>query len=416
MKRKKKTTGVQDSEIQSAAVTEANVKTQEQKEQDYPVQNKTLQEGGYKSSEKVENTEDSRQKETEVREKEHGKNRIVWVLVVFLCMALLAVASGIGLALWDMGKMPHDLIAVMNNNQETATVDTEEPEPEPEVEESTENQNKAKETESIKEQETEQVDKEQKEMQPVQTAGSSNEIAHIATVVRAGGTDEMVSANEITADVSGNAVSSNMIDPNANYPLAFTSVDVSYFDDALFIGDSRMEGFGMRSGTNATFYATKGFQLHKYETMSVAQTEAGKVPIFDALPPNAFTKIYIKVGLNELGWGNDEKFLEKYAELIARLRENEPRAIIYIHGLLPVTATKSSTDSTHSNDKIRARNESLKQFAVEQKAYYIDINSVVSDTDGSLKPEMTTDGIHLKSQYMDLWREYLRTHAIVPLG
>ena len=53
------------------------------------------------------------------------------------------------------------------------------------------------------------------------------------------------------------------IDPTANYPLPFTEVDLSYFDDALFIGDSRVAGLAMNSGTNATFYAVTSFQLYR---------------------------------------------------------------------------------------------------------------------------------------------------------
>ena len=334
----------------------------------------------------------------EARKERNGRRRVISVLLVFLCTILLAVAAGISLALWDLGKKPSDVIdTIQKEDAEPAMA-------------------KAVETaESVSgNTEPEPVEEEQQQAAQQEPLVRTDETANITMIVRAGDEDVIASDGLLSGNaVSGNSVSENEVtDPNEGYPRAFTTVDLSYFDDALFIGDSRMEGFGMHSGTNATFYATKGFQLHKYETMKVAQTEAGKAPIFDVIPQDAFTKIYIKVGLNEMGWGTDEIFLEKYAELIARLRESEPRAIIYIHALLPVTAEKSAEDSVHSNANIAARNELLNQFAQEQKAYYIGINSVVCAEDGSLKPEMTTDGIHLKAQYMDLWREYLRTHAV----
>ncbi len=336
----------------------------------------------------------------EARKGRNGRRRVISVLLVFLCTILLAVAAGISLALWDLGKTPTAVIdAIQKEDAEPAMA-------------------KAVETaESVSgNMESEPAEEAQAvQQEPVQAEPlvRTDETANIEAIVRAGDEDVIADGSMSGNAVSDNSVSENEVtDPNEGYPRAFTTVDLSYFDDALFIGDSRMEGFGMHSGTNATFYATKGFQLHKYETMKAAQTEAGKAPIFDVIPQDAFTKIYIKVGLNEMGWGTDEMFLEKYAELIARLRESEPRAIIYVHALLPVTAEKSAEDSVHSNGNIAARNELLNQFAQEQKAYYIGINSVVSTEDGSLKPEMTTDGIHLKAQYMDLWREYLRTHAV----
>ena len=202
-------------------------------------------------------------------------------------------------------------------------------------------------------------------------------------------------------------------DPNALYPLPFTASGIDYFNDALFIGDSRMEGFGMYSGVPATFYAATGFQLHKFETMKVVRTDHGKVPIFDAIPYDAFTKIYIKVGLNEMGCSSQAQFEAKYSELIARLRECEPRAIIYVHGLLPVTAEKDASDNTHNNANVNARNEALKAFAVSEKAYYLDVASAFANEEGCLPSEMTGDGIHLKAPYMAIWRDYLMNNTVV---
>ena len=106
-------------------------------------------------------------------------------------------------------------------------------------------------------------------------------------------------------------------------------------------------------------------------------------------------------------------FKSKYAQLIAQLRECEPRAIIYIHGILPVTAAKSQSDKVHSNANVIQRNETLKQIAEEQRAYYLDVGSVFMGADGFLPAEMAADGIHLKAQYMEKWKQYLLEHAIV---
>ncbi len=236
-------------------------------------------------------------------------------------------------------------------------------------------------------------------------------------------TDNTVSGNQLPEGmVSDNSVSDQTTDPNAvaqtattpiPFPIGGQLVDESYFNDALFIGDSRMEGFGMHSGLNATFYAATGLQLHKIDTYKVVRTPNGKVPIFSVLQPNLYKKVYIKVGLNELGWGSDELFLQEYADLIARIRALEPGAIIYVHGLIHVTAAKSQTDPVHTNEKINARNALLQQFALQQQAYYIDINEVVSDANGALLPDLTSDGIHLKAQYMEVWKNYLMAHAVV---
>lgn len=258
----------------------------------------------------------------------------------------------------------------------------------------------------------------------------TSEISLIKTLVKAGTEENLIpgaevvlanTENENAENVLGigevdiaesQAPSGEYVNPDTEYPRAFTEVGMDYFDDALFIGDSRMQGLGMYSKTNATFYAATAFQLFKYVTFKVVPTANGKIPIFEAMPYDQFTKVYIKVGLNELGCVSDEKFLSDYKEFIDKIRMMQPRAIIYVHAVLPVTATKSATDSTHSNPKIAARNESLKAFAEMNDCYYIDVSSAFTDESGALKADSTADGIHMYGRYMGDWIEYLRTHAI----
>ncbi len=328
--------------------------------------------------------------------------RALLVVAALLFTLLFAVTAGVTLALIDLEKTPKDMMGAINGTDVDVAI------------EEARNNYKAI-FEEAKNKITADLETPPQE-ETVEAVDDGTEyvgtdVAGIDTVVRAGTNDIIV--YKPSEDHSSAMNTQVIIDPNANYPLPFSTVDYSYFDDALFIGDSRMLGFGLYSGlTNATFYAVTSFSLFRYETMPVVQTGNGKVPIFSALPYDKFTKIYIKVGLNELG-GNDEQFMQVYDEFITKLREMEPRAIIYTHAVLPVTAAKSETDHTHCNENIIKRNEALKQYAEEHKCYYIDVKPVVSEPDGSLMPEMAGDGIHLKAGYMELWKEYLRTHAVI---
>ena len=324
--------------------------------------------------------------------------RIIAVAVAMLFSLALAMSVGVGLALWDSGRTIADLKTAMFAREVAAatpdTLDDEEAfttdpdqdvsEPEPVIKEQSESESEPEDYGST----------------------ISSETEGLENVSKAGDGDEIIKSEENEAPAA-------LADPMAGYPLSFTTVDESYFTDALFIGDSRLQGFGFWSGLPATYYCATGFQLYKFETANVVQTENGKVPIFQAMPYDAFTKIYIKVGLNELGFGTEENFENYYAQLIAKLREYEPRAIIYVHGILPVTAKKSETDKAHNNPNIRTRNAALEKFAISQKAYYLDAGPVVSDEEGNLRPEMTSDGIHLKPEHMKAWRDYLCEHAVV---
>ncbi len=345
--------------------------------------------------------------------------RIAMIVAALVLTVIIAIGAGIFLAMIDLEIKPHDLTAAISGKdvQEAVKAAKEEYEAvyaaaEPGITVDIDEGILSAESEEASETAPETDETAQDGVaDDVQTENASPEIAGIGEVINAGTNDIIVYKPD--DNESSTPTMTVINDPNAEYPLPFSTVELDYFDDALFIGDSRMLGFGMYSGlNNATFYAVTSFSLFRYESMPVVQTPTGKVPIFDALPYDRFTKIYIKVGLNELG-GSDASFIKVYDEFVTRLREMEPRAIIYTHAILPVTAEKSRTDHTHSNENITARNEALRQYAEEHKCYYIDIKPVVSEPDGSLKPEMAGDGIHLKAGYMELWKEYLRTHAVI---
>lgn len=334
----------------------------------------------------------------------HRGLRVFAIVMALVLTVVIAVGTGIALALVDLEKKPKDLIAAVDGSDVDAAVEAAKEEYEAIYAAA-----QAKVTADL-EQASEQSEEAEEVPEETELVASAD-IAGVGDIINAGTNDIIV--YKPATDGSSGPTTTVVTDPNANYPLPFSTVDLSYFDDALFIGDSRMLGFGLYSGlNNATFYAVTSFSLFRYETMPVVQTANGKVPIFDALPYDQFTKIYIKVGLNELG-GSDAAFMQTYDEFVTKLREMEPRAIIYTHAILPVTAAKSQTDHTHSNENINARNEALRQYAEEHKCYYIDIKPVVSLPDGSLMPEMAGDGIHLKAGYMELWKEYLRTHAVI---
>lgn len=362
-----------------------------------------------------------------------GILRTLSVILAFMLLTTVAVGAGLFLAIWDTGSTAVEVYAMAFPSKEviadTQTIEIKDAGDDPlsavelpkyedkggNIKDLTE-EGGAKslinaEPEESEEEIPEEVkpEEEKKEREPLTI---TNEISGIEKVARAGAEDEYVESSIPTAAQTGTATAEN-IDPMANYPLPYTEVDKSYFDDALFIGDSRVAGLAMNSGTNATFYAVTSFQLYRYKTFKVVQTANGKVPIFEAMPYDKFTKIYIKVGLNELGSVTDEPFIECYTSFINELRAMQPRAIIYIQAILPVTQVKSQTDRVHCNENITKRNENLKSFAELMKCYYVDAGPYFADETGALKAETTADGIHMYSKYMPQWIDALSKQAVI---
>ena len=219
------------------------------------------------------------------------------------------------------------------------------------------------------------------------------------------------------SDISGNDISGNDVSGNSEeITYEFTEVDPDYFTDAVFIGDSRTVGLSEYCeplDTRATFYAKVSLTIYDVFKKEYIKTDDGKIGLEQALSENRFGKIYIMLGLNEIGTGTDEYFTDAYAEVINRIRELQPDAIIYIQGIMHVTESKSSSDKNFNNTNINRRNEALSQLADNQTVFYIDMNESVDDENGNLMAELSFDGIHLKAASYQRWYDFLLQHAIV---
>ena len=197
------------------------------------------------------------------------------------------------------------------------------------------------------------------------------------------------------------------------WPKEFTTVSDNYFEDACFIGDSRVQGLGLYSDLPGTNYGVVGMQLYRVFDKKAISTDAGKVTITDALAGEPkYGKIYMGFGLNEMGWGNDEMFADYYYGLIDYLKAVQPDATLYIMGLIHVTEREEQRSSLFNNEAVNHRNEILKEIADNERIYYLDLNEVFTDEYGRLAAEDSFDGIHIKASAIHKWADYLREHAI----
>lgn len=189
-------------------------------------------------------------------------------------------------------------------------------------------------------------------------------------------------------------------------------VDAAYFDDAVFIGDSRTEGLFLNTGlSNATFLAHMGLMVDTAFTRSLFNVDGEKVSVIDALKAADFSKVYIMLGINETGWAYSSVFVQKYGELIDAIREINPEAILYIQAIMPVSQTVSDSHSYIKNAKISTYNQLLQGLAEEKRVYYLDTAGAVAGEDGALPEDAAPDGIHLVRSYCEKWLDYLMGHT-----
>lgn len=227
-----------------------------------------------------------------------------------------------------------------------------------------------------------------------------------------------ISGNSISGNsISGNSISGNSVSGNdADRTYEFQPVDEDYFTDALFIGDSRTVGLSEYCeplDSRATFYAKVSLTIYGVMDKEFIKDGDSKTSIAKALSERQFGKIYIMLGLNEIGTGTAESFAEEYGKVIDRIRELQPDAIIYIQGIMHVTANKSDHDKYFTNDNINKRNEALSLLADNQTVFYMDMNEAVDDENGNLLKELSFDDVHLKASSYERWYQFLLGHGIV---
>lgn len=194
------------------------------------------------------------------------------------------------------------------------------------------------------------------------------------------------------------------------------AVDNSYFEDAAFVGDSRTDGFmiysGIGCGENLTSNGLSIFKLAEKKAITIDGTA---YTLLEALELGEYGKVYLSLGVNELGYYNDEGFYQAYCDAIDAIRACQPDAVIYIQGLIPLNESvvaASGGPSYLTNEHLRVYNGLMQKAAEEKQVVFLDLYSEFANENGELPEEASKDGVHLKSDYCKQWLEYLKVHTV----
>lgn len=144
------------------------------------------------------------------------------------------------------------------------------------------------------------------------------------------------------------------------------------------------------------------------------ETSAGllhRLELFDAAQPET---IFVLIGINDLIRGvGDAELLENQRRIIRDLQQVHPQAQIVLQSMLPHAGDRASWQGKErlraiSNDHIRELNQELRAIAAETGVHFLDLHPLFTDAQGNLRPELTTDGLHLSAQGYLVWRSALQ--------
>lgn len=235
-------------------------------------------------------------------------------------------------------------------------------------------------------------------------------------------TEAVTTAEETTSD------SSKIYYYGSEYP--WVTVDKSYFSDALFIGDSRTVGIQLFTAgklDNAVFFCTEGmsaigalggsFEVKYGANASGYSKSLGKMTLSQLLDSMYFGKIYIMLGVNELG-GNIPSIGTYLGQLKDLALTKNPGTKVIMEGNLHFsTAAEQSYIKKRwnymCNANINRVNTMMAGMTDWTNVFYIDVNELFDLPDGTFDPKRSGgDGVHPNSAGYRDWADWIYTRGI----
>lgn len=190
-------------------------------------------------------------------------------------------------------------------------------------------------------------------------------------------------------------------DPFANM------VDESWYNNVLFIGDSRTEGLRDYARTgNAEYFASSYLTVFNFEDETAEDVNFEEQTLAELLGGKSYDKIFINLGINEAGYPVSS-LMDSYSDLVDMVRQAQPNATIILQGILNVTKNYATDLDYLSTGNINAINDEIRALANNRDIYYIDINAYFSASNGYLDPDRTYDGCHLTEEACQEWMTYI---------
>ena len=208
-------------------------------------------------------------------------------------------------------------------------------------------------------------------------------------------------------------------------------VDDSYFNDTVFIGDSVSEKLKyyvtqQRKGDepdllgNAVFLTAPSLSarnsLKDVSETSLHPTFRGeKMKIEDVVAKVGAKKVYIMLGLNDVGISGVKDAAKNLMTVIKAIKDKSPDTLIFIQ-----SATPRVSGSHPNTTQLFKFNLKVYKYCLQiedQGIYYVDVAHVMRDEDGTLFEDYCSDldsmALHFNNKACKEWVEFLYTHALV---
>lgn len=184
--------------------------------------------------------------------------------------------------------------------------------------------------------------------------------------------------------------------------------DKEYFSSSLFIGDSISTGlslYGFLDQDNV--FAQQGLA-----PSTALDAEIDGVTLSDKIAAFKPKKIFVMLGTNSVGYADNETLAASMNELVEKI-SGLTKAKIYVISIPPITPEAEQSDENELTKKgIDDYNAKLKTAVSGSGASFIDLNSVLSNSDGYFDADYAEmDGIHFMGTTYEVMLSYLQKHS-----
>ena len=183
--------------------------------------------------------------------------------------------------------------------------------------------------------------------------------------------------------------------------------DESFFDDALFIGDSRMvsSAYYARLG-KADYFTDVGMNVFQMFSVTASDDNFDATDLTTLLQNRTYKKIFIMLGINECGYPMSS-LLSAYQEDIDTLKRLQPDATIYLLKVYGVSRSVAESASYFSPQRLQEVNDGIAGLSDGKKVHCLDASRLYCDDEGYMKEEYTSDGIHPYAKDAALFAQWL---------
>ena len=213
-------------------------------------------------------------------------------------------------------------------------------------------------------------------------------------------------------------------------PYSQKRAGAEYFENSLFIGDSVTYGlkiYGVHMKIDGVLIGDK-IKAHAVESYGAYNatrpvSEKSTHPVYegdqilseDAVKLYGAKRVFICLGLNDIGYQSMDSFLKYYGELIDNISMKNAGVEIAILSTTPMT--KSGEKPTLFNSKIIEYNNALIEMAASKGIAYVDIAAALRNEEGYLKDNLSSDNYcHITIPAYQLIIDYMIDHPIFTPG